>query len=184
MRLLKRRRSSDGSVRRSPDRSGPSAPPALIDSNVLIYATLRGDPRFDVARELVLGSDGVWGKRFVSVQILAEMYPNLTGPNMEIPDSPEAAAEKVRALCHLPHITVLPVTSAVIERALDLCALHGVRRQRYFDAQLVALMSEYNLQRIYTENVSDFSDLVSAALRGAEGSPPHAPAIEIINPFS
>ncbi|TVR67541.1 MAG: PIN domain-containing protein [Spirochaetaceae bacterium] len=151
----------------------PSAPPqpALIDTNVLIYATLRRDHRYGAARDLVLGPDEVWGRRFVSVQNLAEMYPNLTGPKMTVPDEPDQASDKVAALGRLPYVTVLPVTLRTVERTLELCRKYSVRRQRYFDAQLVALMLEHDLRRLYTENTRDFSDLVMDT------------EIEVHNPF-
>ena len=43
----------------------------LIDTNVLIYATLEDDPRFARSRRLLLSPGD--GERFVSVQNLAEM---------------------------------------------------------------------------------------------------------------
>ena len=142
--------------------AAPSAPPpTLIDTNVLIYATLRRDHRYAAARDLVLGPDEIWGRRFVSVQNLAEMYPNLTGPKMAVPDEPNHASDKVAALGRLPYVTVLPVTFRTVERTLELCRKHSVRRQRYFDAQLIALMLEHDLRRLYTENTRDFSDLVA-----------------------
>jgi len=135
--------------------------PTLIDTNVLIYATLADDPRYARSREIVLGPDEAWGKRFVATENLAEMYPNLTGPKMSHPDSPDEAAEKVRAFARLPHLTVLPVTQSVVLRALTLCGEHSVRRQHYFDAQIVAVMLEHGLVRIYTENVDDFKALTA-----------------------
>jgi predicted nucleic acid-binding protein len=61
----------------------------LIDTNILIYATLENDSRFARSREVLLAQDD--RERFVSVQNLAEMYPNLTGPKMEKPDDPATA---------------------------------------------------------------------------------------------
>jgi hypothetical protein len=64
----------------------------LVDTNVLIYATLENDPRFEIARDLLLSSRS--GQRYVSGQNLAEMYPNLTGPKMETPMSPPLLGPK------------------------------------------------------------------------------------------
>ena len=41
----------------------------LVDTNVLIYATLEDDPRFSRSRELLLSQEG--SERFVSVQTIA-----------------------------------------------------------------------------------------------------------------
>lgn len=84
------------------------------------------------------------------------MFPNLTGPKMSTPDSPSAAAEKVIAVSKLQHLTILPLTVHSIVRAAELCSRFSISRQRYFDAQLIALMIEYSLERIYTENTKDF----------------------------
>lgn len=116
---------------------------ALIDTNILICATLIGDPRFEVAQHVVLGANETWGDRSVSVQNLAEIYPNLTGPKMTPADSPEVAAKKIQALARLAHITVLPTTVETIRATTELTARFSVARQDYFDIQLAALMVEY-----------------------------------------
>jgi predicted nucleic acid-binding protein len=66
----------------------------LIDTNILIYATLENDARFARSRELLLEPSDQ--ERFISVQNLAEMYPNLTGPKMEQPDDPSIARAKIK----------------------------------------------------------------------------------------
>ena len=129
----------------------------LVDTNVLIYATLEDDPRHARAHELLLSSGR--GERFVSVQNLAEMYPNLTGPKMEHPDSPSVARTKIRSIAELETIQVLPVTGDVQAIALELCEKHGIVRQRYYDAQLVATMIAHGIETLLTENAADFSDM-------------------------
>jgi predicted nucleic acid-binding protein len=126
----------------------------LIDTNVLIYATLEDDPRFPVSREQLLSTGKV--ERFVSVQNLAEMYPNLTGPRMERPDEPAAARAKIQSIASLPSIQVLPLTGDVQALALELCEKHGITRQRYYDAQLVATMQAHGIDTLITENARDF----------------------------
>jgi predicted nucleic acid-binding protein len=73
----------------------------LVDTNVLIYATLAADPRHGRAREVLAQRHRPEVALFVSVQNLAEMYPNLTGPKNQPPDSPELAREKIRSLARL-----------------------------------------------------------------------------------
>lgn len=138
----------------------------LIDTNVLIYSTLVDDPRFRVSREQLLSA--VVGERFVSVQTLAEMYPNLTGPRMETPDQPSVARAKIRSIASLPSVQVLPLTVDVQEIALELCEKHGITRQRYYDAQLVATMKAHGIDTLITENDRDFEVF---------------PAIRVVNPF-
>ncbi|HEY5792390.1 MAG TPA: PIN domain-containing protein [Chthoniobacterales bacterium] len=140
----------------------------LLDTNVLIYATLSSDPRHEKAMELLNARSLPGNEFFVSTQNLAEMYPNLTGPKTKPADSAELARRKITSLAGLDRLTVLPVTRAVVERALELCEKHGVIRQRYFDFQLAALMLLERIPAIATENEADFSGI---------------PEVSAINPF-
>ncbi len=128
----------------------------LVDTNVLIYATLASDPRHHVARQVLEQRHRADVELFVSVQNLAEMYPNLTGPKNQPPDSPTLAREKILSLSRLRGLTVLPLTMQGVEQALDLCVDGNVTRQSYFDHQLAALMLREGIPTILTENVKDF----------------------------
>ena len=129
----------------------------LIDTNVLIYATLEGDPRSARSRDLLLSS--MDGERYVSVQNLAEMYPNLTGPRMEKPDPPSVARAKIQSIASLATLHVLPLTGDVQAIALELCEKYGITRQRYYDAQLVATMIVHGIRTLLTENTQDFEGM-------------------------
>jgi len=104
----------------------------LVDTNVLIYATLAGDPRHEIARQVLSLRHRPEAKLFVSVQNLAEMYPNLTGPKNQPPDSPAVAREKILSLSRLRGLTVLPLTLETTRGALDLCVdpVAGLARRR------------------------------------------------------
>lgn len=141
----------------------------LVDTNVLIYATLAADPRHRRAQEVLALRHRAAVEMFVSVQNLAEMYPNLTGPKNQPPDSPALAREKIQAISRLRGLTVLPLTLDSVNRALDLCAAGGIIRQKYFDHQLAALMIREDIPVVLTENDKDFN--------GIEGITP-------FNPFS
>ena len=138
----------------------------LVDTNVLIYATLENDLRSARSREVLLapGED-----RYTSVQNLAEMYPNLTGPKMERPDEPAVARAKIQSIASLPSIQVLPLTGDVQSVALELCEKYGITRQRYYDAQIAATMIVHGIRTLLTENDGDFKDIEE---------------IRAINPFS
>ncbi len=131
----------------------------LLDTNVLIYATLSADGRHARARELLAQRHRAEVQLFISVQNLAEMYPNLTGPKNQPPDSPALAREKIRSLGRLRGLTVLPLTLETAHLALDLCVEAGVTRQGYFDRQLAALMIRESIPLILTENVTDFTGI-------------------------
>ena len=131
----------------------------LVDTNVLIYATLSADPRHKQAQQALAQRHRPDVTLFISVQNLAEMYPNLTGPKNQPPDSPELARDKIRSLARLRGLTVLPLTLETAHLALDLCVSAGVTRQGYFDRQLAALMIREKIPVILTENVADFSGI-------------------------
>ena len=131
----------------------------LVDTNVLIYATLTADPRHTEAREVLALRQRPTVELFVSVQNLAEMYPNLTGPKNQPPDSPAVAREKIRSLSRLRGLNVLPLTLESIYQALDLCVVGNITRQQYFDRQLSALMLREGIPTIITENTKDFCDI-------------------------
>ncbi|PAW72345.1 MAG: hypothetical protein B9S38_05405 [Verrucomicrobiia bacterium Tous-C4TDCM] len=141
----------------------------LVDTNVLIYATLSADPRHERARRVLALRHRREVALFVSVQNLAEMYPNLTGPKNQPPDSPGLARSKIQSIARLRGLTVLPLTLETTHLALDLCVAAGVTRQSYFDRQLAALMIRESIPVIITENVKDFT--------GVEG-------VTGINPFA
>lgn len=148
----------------------PAGPEKVfIDTNVLIYATLSNDSRFQRAREILLEENEDTPQRFISVQNLGEMYPNLTGPKMGKQDTPGEARRKIEAIGALPHVTVLPLTGDVVILALELCATYNRLKQDYFDMQIAAFMKQYGIGKIYTENAADFA--------GIEG-------ITAVNPFS
>ena len=141
----------------------------LVDTNVLIYATLAADPRYQQARKILSLRQDPEVELFVSVQNLAEMYPNLTGPKNQAPDSPALAREKIRSLSRLRGLNVLPLTLESVHQALELCVAGNVTRQKYLDRQLAALMLRENIRVILTENIKDFEAI---------------PGVTPINPFA
>lgn len=143
--------------------------PVLVDTSVLIYATLTNDTRHSAARRVLELRHREDPEVYVSTQNLAEMYPNLTGPKNNPPDPPSLARAKINSIADLSGITVLPVDRVVAEKALELCETYSITKQRYFDMQLAALMLLEGIRIIVTENTGDFN--------GIEG-------IKATNPFS
>lgn len=131
----------------------------LVDTNVLIYATLAADTRHGLAKNVLALRHRLGIELFISVQNLAEMYPNLTGPKNQPPDSPSLAREKIGSISRLRGLTVLPLTLDGVLHTLDLCVAGNVTRQSYFDQQLAALMLRENIPTILTENVKDFTGI-------------------------
>jgi predicted nucleic acid-binding protein len=131
----------------------------LLDTNVLVYATTLDDPRRATAMDLFNRARGGEFDAVVSVQNLAEMYPNLTGPKRKPPDSPALARRKIESIAGLRFVEVLAVTDKVLFAALELCERHGTRRQDYFDMQLAAAMQVNDVTTLITENATDFPEI-------------------------
>jgi predicted nucleic acid-binding protein len=129
----------------------------LIDTNVLIYATLKNDKRYKTAQSILLEHTEYTGNKYTTTQNLGEMYPNLTGPKMSEPDPPNIAKEKIESIAGLPEITVLPLTYDIVSLALELSQKYSIRRQKYFDMQIAAFMLRYSIPLLLTENTSDFT---------------------------
>ena len=87
------------------------------------------------------------------------MYPNLTGPKNDPPDSPEIARAKIESIAGLDHMTIFPLNLAITRRALRLCEIYLIRRQQYFDMQLAGTMLEEGIATVLTENVKDFKSM-------------------------
>jgi predicted nucleic acid-binding protein len=143
----------------------------LIDTNVLIYATLPAELRYPAARNVLEQAYKTPGRAFISAQNLAEMYPTLTGPRTQPPDSPYVARRKIAVMGRLCAVEVLPLTFDVVSGALALCERQGVTRQRYYDMQLVATMRLYDIPVIVTENRKDFEGIADITALNPFSSP-------------
>lgn len=98
-------------------------------------------------------------ERFVSVQNLAERYPNLTGPQRQPADAPAVPRAKILSIASLPTLQVLPLTGDVQAIARELCEKCAITRQRYFDAQLAVTMVVHGIRTLLTENDADFEGM-------------------------
>jgi predicted nucleic acid-binding protein len=131
----------------------------LLDTNILIYSTLKNDARYQTAQSVLLENTEFSGHKYTTTQNLGEMYPNLTGPKMSEPDDPVLAKEKIESIAALPNITVLPLTNDIVSLALELSQQYGIRRQKYFDMQIAAFMLRYSIPLLITENTKDFEGI-------------------------
>jgi len=129
----------------------------LIDTNVLIYATLPNDRRHAQANSILRDVRKASARAFVCTQNLGEMYPNLTGAKLKPPDSPEVARRKIQSIATLRRLEIIPITYATVAKALELCQSYNVRAQDYFDMQIVAAMILNSIPTIITENADDFA---------------------------
>lgn len=131
--------------------------PALIDTNLLVYAFYPEVPQHRAARWLLDQAQEEMAGLCVSSQVFAEFYAVVTNPKRVSPalDS-KAALQRIDEVRSLPGLVVLPLPVDVVDRWITLLRRHPVTRRRIFDVQLVATMLANGVTRIYTFNVKDF----------------------------
>lgn len=115
---------------------------AFLDTNVLIYAMARGDPRRDPAQQL-LERGGI-----ISVQVLNE-FVSVARRKYRLPwEDVIEALEAIRVLCPLP----VPITLETHEAALTIAQRHGFH---IYDALVAASALKAKCSVLYSEDLQD-----------------------------
>jgi predicted nucleic acid-binding protein len=127
-----------------------TAPPALIDTNILCYALDAGEPeKRAVAAELL---SACWRSEIalsVSVQNLAEFSVVMT-ENVEHP-LPEAVVTRfIHDIVSFDGWTVISYDPGTI---VDAVSIRGTYSIHFWDALLAATMKQHNIVTIYTEDL-------------------------------
>lgn len=113
---------------------------AFFDTNVLIFAPAKGDPRSKTAEEL-LAAGGV-----LSVQILNEFVAVALRKILMSWSEVAEALGAIRVLCSSP----LPLTVDTHEAALKIAEKHGYA---IYDALVVAAALEAGCETLYSEDL-------------------------------
>jgi predicted nucleic acid-binding protein len=127
----------------------------LVDTNVLVYASLRNSschiPAIQALHSELQAGSSLW----VSRQILREYLAVMTRPGTTTLVAPAAAAaangEAFERMFH-----VADDTSDVMFRLLALVKTVPIGGKQVHDANLVATMLAYGIPRLLTRNVADF----------------------------
>jgi predicted nucleic acid-binding protein len=115
---------------------------AFFDTNVLIYAFAKDDPRAEIAEQLLAGG-GV-----VGVQILNE-FVAVAVRKLGMPwDEVLEALSAIRTLCPSP----LPITIETHETALQISARHGYH---IYDSLVIAAAVRASCHTLYSEDLHD-----------------------------
>ncbi|MFM7513014.1 MAG: PIN domain-containing protein [Cyanobium sp.] len=136
------------------------APGCFLDTNVLLYA-VSADPgeaaKRHLARQLLQDDD--WT---LSIQVLQEFFVQAT----RVSRSSALSMDEARMLIDCwGRFTVQPITWEVLQRALDLRAMHPLS---YWDAAILAAAEQSGCTLLLSEDLSD---------GGQYG------AVEVRNPF-
>lgn len=115
---------------------------AFFDTNVLIYAFAKDDPRSEAALDL-LAQGGAVGVQTLN-EFVAVAWRKLRMPWSEIVE----ALGAIRTLCPAP----VSVTAATHDRALRIVERHGYP---IYDALVIAAALEASCRTLYSEDMRD-----------------------------
>ena len=127
------------------------AEPAVLDTNVLVYAHLNDSEHNAVSRQLI--DQAQRGKLALAVtpQIFIEFYAVITDSRrVTMPYQSTEALAAIDRLLSIPGMTLLPTPPDVVSRWTALARQHSVRGAGVFDYQTVATMLGNNVKTIYT----------------------------------
>jgi predicted nucleic acid-binding protein len=125
---------------------------AFLDTNVLIYAFAKDDPRAEVAEEL-LGRGSVVGVQNLN-EFVAVAVRKLAMPLPEILQ----ALHAIRSLCPLP----VPVTVKAHDAALQIVGTYGYH---IYDALVIAAALEASCTTLYSEDMRDGQVISNLTIR-------------------
>ena len=127
----------------------------FLDTNVLVYRSLSWSPFQSSAENAIQKFVNLGFELYISRQILKEyaaVVTNSTKTNGTI-----TRDEALQAMCDLTNLcSVLEESSGVTDQWLLILKTHSISGRHVFDANLVALMLEYDVRHILTHNISDF----------------------------
>jgi predicted nucleic acid-binding protein len=120
----------------------------FLDTNILVYAYDRHDPRKQgVAQSLLI--DGIESESAaLSVQVLGEFFSVVTR-QIKQPMTPDEAKEAIELFSNL---LIQEIDLALVERAID---THRIYRISYWDALIVSAAERAGCKRILSEDLND-----------------------------
>jgi predicted nucleic acid-binding protein len=118
----------------------------LLDTNVLVYARDRNEPRKGAFAQQLLQSVFAAGRPMLSTQILSEFFWAVTR-KIPLPLALDEAVAETRRLIALT--SVVPLTSALIDEALEAVSSHGIP---LWDAQILAAASIHGASIVLSED--------------------------------
>jgi predicted nucleic acid-binding protein len=139
----------------------------VIDTNVLIYSTVSGNPWYQQARQWLSTLQDAGARLCVTTQILREYLVVLTrGTVFEKSFGTDQALEHVGAF--LPTLTLLDEPVAAADLLRELVGRYQIRGKQIHDANVVAVMLTHGIHRLVTYNRVDFVRFDEISLETAE----------------
>ena len=133
----------------------PDVDACLVDTNLLVYSTVSGNPWYQQARQWLSTLQAAGSRLCVTTQILREYLVVLTrGSVFERSFSVDQVLVQVQGF--LPSLTLLDEPIAAADLLRELVHRHQVRGKQIRDANIVAVMLTHGIHRLATFNQADF----------------------------
>jgi toxin-antitoxin system PIN domain toxin len=140
--------------------------PALVDTNVLVYALFPAMADHAASRALLDGAKAADANLCISPQNLIEFFAVVTDPRrVTQAKTPDEALQAIDDFLHQPGLVLLPVPGDLITRWSQLIRQSSTTKKRAFDTQLVATMLGNGVTKFYTFNVADFQVFAFAGIQ-------------------
>jgi predicted nucleic acid-binding protein len=135
----------------------------MVDTNVLVYSTISGNPWHQQARQWLATLQDKGLHLCVTTQILREYLVVLTrGIVFEESFSVDQVLTQIETL--LPNLTVLDEPLAAADLLRTLVRQYQIRGKQIHDANIIAVMLTHGVQRLATYNQADFQRFDEIAL--------------------
>ena len=143
----------------------------VVDTNVLVYSTVLGNPWYDQARQWLATLQRQGLRLCVTTQILREYLVALTrGDVFEKSFSVDQVLTQVEAL--LPSLKILDEPIDVVNLLHELVRQYQIRGKSIHDANVVAVMLVHGIRRLATYNSTDFQRYEEIFLEPAPSTDP------------
>jgi uncharacterized protein len=140
--------------------------PALVDTNVLVYAVFPATPDHAASRALLDTAKTAGANLCVAPQNLVEFFAVVTDPRrVTQPKTSDEALQAIDDFLLLPGLAVLAVPGDLVTRWSQLIRQSSTTKKRAFDTQLAATMLANQVTKIYTFNIADFQVFAGAGIQ-------------------
>lgn len=131
----------------------------LLDTNVLVHATIAQSPLFSKAQSAISRLKQSGAEIWISRRILKEYLAVLSRPqSLLVRGKPIPASTLVAEARSFQNVyQVAEDTRQVTDELFALLLQHQIGGKQVHDANIVATMLVYGIKQIITENVGDFS---------------------------
>lgn len=128
---------------------------AVLDANVLVGLFLEDGPRSDDARDLL--DRHPLADKVLAPQTVYEAYVVLSRPRSDNGYGFRGRDVREKLRIFSSQVPILPDTSDLVDRWLDLCETHDVKGKPAHDARLAAWANAHGVTAILTLNPGDFA---------------------------